>query len=356
MHTIYNQFQLDGIPVSCVQSGNGHINETYLLVTNRPHAYILQKINHHVFPDIPRLMKNLIAVTDHLRRQDPDRNHVLTLVPTVDGAPYLQTPSREYWRLYEYIYDSISQDIPETPDDFRQSGMAFGQFQNQLSDFPADTLAETIPHFHDTPHRYGQFHQALRENRAGRRDAVRAETDWFLSREEQASRLMALYRQGALSLRVTHNDTKMNNVLLHYRTRTPLCIIDLDTVMPGLVANDFGDSIRFGANTAAEDETDLDRVSLSLPMYRAYAQGFLKACGKALTRCERESLPLGAHMMTLECGLRFLTDYLNGDIYFHIRRPSHNLDRARTQIRLAQDMESKMTDMQSIVEALCAAV
>lgn len=350
MHTIYNQFLLDGAPVSCVRYGNGHINETYLLVTNRPHTYILQKLNSRVFPDIPGLMKNLIAVTEHLRRQDENPNHVLTLVPTLDGSAYLHTPDNQDWRLFEFVSDSLSLEFPETPDDFMQSGKAFGTFQNMLSAFPADTLTETIPHFHDTPYRYQTFHKAVGEDRAGRLQTVREEVEWFLAHEAQASALMDWHLRGTLPLRVTHNDTKLNNVLLHYRTRAPLCIIDLDTVMPGLAANDFGDSIRFGANTAAEDETDLDKVSLSMPMYGAYAKGFLESCGNRLSGDERESLPTGAYCMTLECGLRFLTDHLNGDVYFHIRRPGHNLDRARTQIRLVEDMERKRDEMTEIVQ------
>ena len=256
MEHIYRQFALDGLPISCARYGSGHINETYLLVTSRPHLYILQKINSYVFHNAAGLMDNIIAVTGALRRQDSDPRHVLTLVPTLDGRPYLTAGEGETWRLYEFVTDSLCLDKPESVDDLKQSGVAFGMFQNQLADFPARTLTETIPHFHDTPARYEQLKQAMRENRAGRLNEVRAELDFYLAREQEAAALMDLCRAGKLPLRVTHNDTKLNNVMLDRFTRAPLCVIDLDTVMPGLAANDFGDSIRFGASTAAEDEKD----------------------------------------------------------------------------------------------------
>lgn len=349
MQNIYRQFVLDGNPISCEPYGNGHINHTYLLLTDAPHAYILQGLNTTVFQDIPGLMRNLIAVTDHLRRQDSDPRHVLTLVPTVDGKPYLATEDGQYWRLYEFVTDSLCLEQPESTDDLLQSGVAFGRFQNQLADFPAETLTETIPRFHDTPHRYELLRQAVHENRAGRLLEVQYELGFYLMHEHEAATLMEMCRRGELPLRVTHNDTKLNNVMLDQTLRTPLCVIDLDTVMPGLAANDFGDSIRFGASTAAEDERDLSKVSMSLELFEAYTRGFLGECGKRLTRSEVETLPMGAKLMTLECGVRFLTDYLNGDCYFHISRPSHNLDRARTQMKLVQDMEAKWDRMQQIV-------
>ena len=349
MENIYTQFLLEGNPVSLVRYGNGHINDTYLLLTDEPHAYILQRINSRVFSDVPKLMDNIIAVTDHLRRQDDNPRHVLTLVPTKAGDRYLTLETGEYWRLYEFVTDSICLDKPENAHDLMQSGVAFGMFQNQMADFPAQTLVETIPHFHDTPDRYRQLHEAIRENRAGRLTSVSYELAFYLQRESEASALMDMCRLGELPLRVTHNDTKLNNVMLDKRLRTPLCVIDLDTVMPGLVANDFGDSIRFGASTAAEDEKDLSKVSLSLELLEAFASGFLGACGNRLTPAELETLPLGAKLMTLECGVRFLTDYLNGDTYFHIARPEHNLDRTRTQMTLVEDMERKWRDMELII-------
>ncbi len=345
MNAILSRFALCGTPISCARYGNGHINETYLVVTNRPHLYILQKLNGYVFPNLQGVMDNIAAVTAHIRKKtDGD---CLTLVPTTDGKPYLIAENGDYWRLYEFVLNSVCLEKAESIGDFRQSAAAFGEFQNQLSDFPVQSLVEIIPQFHDTPHRYLQLHEAIENDRAGRANGVKAEIQAYLSREKEAAGLMTLQNSGELPLRVTHNDTKLNNVLLRESDHRPLCVIDLDTVMPGLVANDFGDSIRFGASTAAEDEKDLDRVSLSLPLYEAYADAFLSACGDRLTAAERKTLPLGARLMTLECGVRFLADYLNGDVYFHTAYPEHNLVRCRTQLKLAEEMERNWQRMEA---------
>ena len=352
MEHICSQFQYQGTVISCARYGSGHINETYLVVTGSPHLYILQKISSQAFQNVPGLMQNIIAVTAHLFRKTGDPRRALQLVPTRDGQLYYTAPTGESWRSYEFILNSLCLDSPQTSEDLYQSGVAFGEFQNQLADFPADSLHETIPHFHDTPDRFRLFHQAIAQNKADRLDRVQAEVAQYLALEHEAGFLMDRYRAGQLPLRVTHNDTKLNNVMLDAATRTPLCVIDLDTVMPGLAAHDFGDSIRFGASTAAEDEKDLRNVSLDLERLRAYAAGFLKACGKQLTRPERETLVWGARLMTLECGLRFLTDYLNGDVYFRTRYPEQNLDRCRTQITLVHDMARKWADMNAIMADL----
>ena len=293
-------------------------------------------------------MSNVAAGTTHLRRGCDDPRRVLTLVSALDGRFFHRAGDGTYWRVFEFVADGICLEQAQSPEDMRQSGVAFGGFQKQLADFPAQTLRETIPNFHDTPDRYRQLHRAIEEDRAGRLREVRPEVEAYLAREAQADGLMRLHRQGVLPIRVTHNDTKLNNVMLDAATRTALCVIDLDTVMPGLAANDFGDSIRFGASTALEDERDLDKVSLSLPYYEAFTEGFLGACGDSLTQTEVETLPLGAKLMTLECGARFLTDYLNGDVYFRVSREGHNLDRARTQLKLVQDMERKWDEIQRI--------
>lgn len=350
MKQILSQFQWEGAPIRCVRYGNGHINKTYLVETDAPHAYILQKINQKVFPDIQALMGNIIVLTGFLRKQTSDPRRVLTLVPTVNGQMYYFAPDQGYWRVYEFITDSLCLEQPENANDLKQSGVAFGQFQHQLASFPAATLKEVLPRFHDTPDRYRHFQEAVRQDRVRRLTSCRREVDFYLSHESEAGFLINLLNRGDLPLRVTHNDTKLNNVMLDKTTRTPLCVIDLDTVMPGLTAYDFGDSIRFGASTAAEDEKNLDWVEMSLQMYQAYTEGFLSACGSRLTPIEKETLPAGAKLMTLECGCRFLTDYLNGDTYFHITRPDHNLDRARTQMKLVQDMEKKRDGMQRIIE------
>ncbi len=349
MKHIFHQFQLDGNVISCTRYGSGHINETYLVVTSRPHLYILQKLSTQAFKNVPGLMANVIAVTDHLRKVERDPRRALSLIPTVHGDMYL-TDGGDYWRMYDYVLDSICLDKAETADDLYQSGYAFGLFQNQLADFPAETLTETIPHFHDTPDRFRLFHEAIERDAVGRLSSVQEEVARFLAHEAEASTMIDLCRSGEIPLRVTHNDTKLNNVMLDAATRKPLCVIDLDTVMPGLAANDFGDSIRFGASTATEDETDLSKVGLSLDLFRAYASGFLAACGDQLTKKEIETLPWGAKLMTLECGVRFLTDYLGGDTYFHVTRPDHNLDRCRTQITLVEDMERKWDEMNAIIQ------
>ena len=349
MWDVIAHYALDGRPVSCGRFGSGHINETYLLVTNRPHLYILQKVNTRAFPDAVGLMNNIIRVTEHIRKKEKDPRRVLTLVPTLEGQKYVLRENNELWRIYEFVTGSVCLDRAETPDDFRQSGAAFGLFQRQLEDFPADQLTEIIPGFHDTPRRYRALHDAIREDRMDRVKTARPEIDFYLEREAGAGLLQDLLKKKELPLRVTHNDTKLNNVMLDDQTRQPLCVIDLDTVMPGLAATDFGDSIRFGASTAQEDEKDLERVRLSLDLFRAYAEGFLSSCGGSLTPAEIESLPQGARMMTLECGVRFLTDYLAGDTYFHIARPEHNLDRARTQMTLVNEMEKHMQTLHRII-------
>ena len=348
MKDVLEAFSLRGKPVLCEPCGQGHINETYHVRTDEPHDYIVQRLNTQVFPDAEGLMRNVAAVSAHLRRKCDDPRRVVTLVPTTTGGTFYRTESGAYWRVLEFVRDGICLEQAESPEDLRQSGVAFGGFQKQLADFPAETLTEIIPGFHDTPRRYGQLRQAVEEDRAGRLRRVKREAEEYLSREGEADGLTRLHREGSLPTRVTHNDTKLNNVMLDAETKTALCVLDLDTVMPGLAANDFGDAIRFGANTALEDERDLSKVSLSLPYYEAFAEGFLGACGESLTEAELETLPLGAKLMTLECGTRFLADYLNGDVYFHVSRDGHNLDRARTQLKLVQDMERHWDEMRRI--------
>ena len=348
MLNICGKFQTKGAALSCEPYGNGHINVTYLVKTDEE-QYILQRINHHIFQDVPGLMRNVERVTAFLAEKDPDPRHSLHLVPAKDGAAYVEAEG-EFYRMYDFVHDSICLDAPETDEDFYQSAVAFGSFQRQLADFPASELTETIPRFHDTPNRYRALRAAIEKDELGRAASCGAEIEFALAREADAAVTMNLLAAGELPLRVTHNDTKLNNVMLDAKTRRPLCVIDLDTVMPGLAANDFGDSIRFGANTGAEDEKDLKKISLSLARYEAFARGFLEACGKALTPKEIETPPGGAKLMTLECGVRFLTDYLEGDTYFRIHRPEHNLDRTRTQFALVADMEKKWTQMCDIVK------
>ncbi|MDR1692691.1 MAG: aminoglycoside phosphotransferase family protein [Oscillospiraceae bacterium] len=348
------RFQIGGKPVSCKRYGSGHINGTFLLEDSAGAKYILQRINKNVFRDPAALMGNIAAVTEHLRSRTDNPREVLSLVPTEDGKLWLTDAGGETWRVYRFVTGSLSLDKAETPDDFRESGFAFGRFQRLLADFPAHTLTETIVKFHDTPSRFAALRDAIGKDTHHRvRDAGR-EIEFALGREKYAKTLVALQDSGDLPLRVTHNDTKLNNVLFDRDTRKALCVIDLDTVMPGLSVNDFGDSIRFGASTAAEDERDLRKVSFSPTLYRAYAGGFLSACGESLTRCEIDSLPDGAKMMTLECGVRFLTDYLSGDSYFQTHREGQNLDRCRTQFKLVSEMEGSWDTMKKIIKEVLA--
>ncbi len=348
MEQILRQFTLEGRPLSCERYGEGHINLTYLVVTDRPRRYILQRVSRAAFHNIPALMGNIAAVTAFLAAQSSDPRGSLRLVPTVDGALWYCDHEGEYWRVYDFIEDSLCLQAPESPEDFYQSAVAFGSFQRMLHEFPAETLYETIPRFHDTPDRYRKFHAALSADPLGRARDAQPEIDFALEHESEAGFLLELLREGSLPLRVTHNDTKLNNVMLDKVTRRALCVIDLDTVMPGLTAYDFGDSIRFGASTAREDERDLDKVGLDLGLYRRFAEGFIPACG-ALTREEIETLPMGAKLMTLECGVRFLTDYLDGDVYFSVARPGHNLDRTRTQFKLVSETERHWNEIMNIV-------
>ena len=351
-------FAIEGTYKDCISYGNGHINDTYLLTyeqNDQEHAYILQHMNKTIFTDPEALMENIIGVTGFLKEKikaagGNPRRETLDFVPAADGKPYYKDDFGEYWRAYHYIDHVYALDQVKNPEDFYQSALSFGHFQQMLADFPADTLHETIPDFHNTAVRFKTFEKAVTEDICGRAAGVMEEIQFVRQHSDLTCVLGDLQKQGKIPLRVTHNDTKSNNVLIDEATGKGLCVIDLDTVMPGLSVNDFGDSIRFGASTAAEDEKDLSRVSCSMELYEAYVKGFLKGCGGRLTDNEIAALPLGAKVMTYECGMRFLTDYLCGDTYFKIHRSEHNLDRARTQFKLVSDMENKWEEMQTIVK------
>ena len=343
-------FKMCGEPIFCTRYGSGHINDTYLVVDSTARQYILQRINKNIFRNPQAVMENIVAITDHLSKKLNDSRRALSLVSTKENKQWLVDNTGEYWRMYPFISDSICLDKAESLQDFKESGIGFGNFQCLLSDFPADTINETIPDFHNTPVRYSRFKEVLSADPMGRAKDLSGEIDFVLAREEYAATLMSLSDSGELPMRVTHNDTKLNNVLLDRDTRTALCVIDFDTIMPGLVANDFGDSIRFGASTALEDEKDLSKVSLSLPLLEAYTAGFLSECGAGLTQRELLHLRDGVKIITLECGLRFLTDFLEGDVYFRTHREGHNLDRARTQFKLVSEIEKHWNQIQEIIE------
>ena len=344
---ILSRFRLSGTPVYCEPFGCGHINSTFHVKTDTGHQYILQKINHYAFPDVAALSENIEAVTDFLRMKTGDPRAVLTLIRTTDGSGYTEW-NGEYWRVYVFVEDTICLQYPETDEDLYQSAVGFGTFAQLLSDFPAEKLHESIPNFHNTPDRYRLLREAIERDEMHRAAHVQPEIGFALSREAEMGKIQKALSAGELPLRVTHNDTKLNNVLLDAKTRKALCVIDLDTVMPGSALYDFGDAIRYGAATAAEDERDLSKMEMSLERFRVFSHGYIRSC-PGLTDREIEMLPLGAKTITMECGVRFLTDYLNGDKYFAIHREGQNLDRARTQFRLVRDMEAKWDEMRRIV-------
>lgn len=355
---IAEQFDMDGKLEEVVSYGNGHINDTYLVTTTSEMGekrYILQRINTAIFADPDKLMENIIGVTTHLKRKieaaggDVSRE-TLNVVSTKEHKLYYETLEGECYRVYHYIENSSSLDQIERAEDFYAAAEAFGKFQFLLSDYPAETLYSTIPDFHNTAKRYQRFLKVVEADVLGRAAEVRAEIEFVMARADEMGILQNMLDGGEIPLRVTHNDTKLNNILLDQDSRKAICVIDLDTVMPGSALYDFGDAIRFGASTAAEDEMDVSRVEMNLELFECYTKGYLEGCQGKLTQREVELLPLGAKMMTLECGMRFLADYLEGDVYFKIHREGHNLDRCRTQLKLVADMEEKWEEMKEIVE------
>lgn len=351
-------FRFQGRLISEQPYGSGHINDTYLLVFEEPgkgqNQKILQRVNKQIFKKPVELMENVMNVTSYLRKRiiekggDPERE-TLNLVLALDGKPYYIDSEGEYWRAYQFISGASCYDQVKKPEDFYQSAFSFGNFQRMLADYPADTLYETIPGFHDTKARFETFKRAVEADVCKRAEEVREEIDFALAHEDITGVLGEMLEKKELPLRVTHNDTKLNNIMIDDVTGKGICVIDLDTVMPGLSANDFGDSIRFGASTAAEDETDLSKVHCDMELFDLYTKGFVEGCGGSLTAKELEMLPMGAKVITFENGIRFLTDYLEGDHYFKIHREGQNLDRCRTQFKLVEDMEKKWDTMREIV-------
>lgn len=353
-----DRFDLRGKVTSVRDFGDGHINDTFLVETRDAdgvHDYILQRVNKNVFTDGQGLMQNMNAVTNYIRIAlilsggDPVRE-VLTLVPTREGKSYLFDEEGYVWRTTLRISDVFSYSVVVDGDQLFETGRAFGHFMRQLDRFDASELKETIPNFHNTPKRFEAFEKAVEEDKMCRRASVMPEIAFAMQYKEFAKTLVDQLEKGELPLRVTHNDTKINNVLMDKASGRAICVIDLDTVMPGLVAYDFGDSIRSGANPAAEDERDLSKVTMDFELYKSFANGYLEEAGSILTPAERRSLAIGAKMMTLECGVRFLTDYLEGDHYFKIHREGQNLDRARTQFKMVADMEKVWDEMLKVVE------
>ena len=356
---VLDAFDFGAPVVGAIRYGCGHINDTFVVHTQPEDAscrrFILQRMSAAAFKRPDQLMENIMGVTEYLGREIESRGgdrerEALRVIRPRNGEPYYTDSANGAWRVYPFVEDTICYQTAETPALFAASGRAFGRFQRLLQGYPAQTLHETIPHFHDTEDRLAKLKAALTADKLGRAAECRPELDFVLAREADCSVALQALRDGVLPLRVTHNDTKLNNVLMDRDSGEGLCIIDLDTVMPGLSINDFGDSIRFGANHSAEDEKDLSKVNLDVSLFEAYTQAFLEGAGGTLTAAEIDHLPWGAKLMTFECGIRFLTDYLEGDVYFHTTRDGQNLDRCRTQFKLVSDMEAHWDELSEIVK------
>lgn len=355
---IAKQFKFEGDFLEASPCGFGHINDTFAARFRKAngvvHRYILQRINHNVFKNPEGLMQNVERVTTHLWKKiiaaggDPERE-TLNLIPTVDGKTFDRTHDGNYWRAYIFIEGAQTYEVVESLDHVYNVAKAFGKFQRLLSDLPAGQLYETIPDFHHTGKRYEAFVEALERDVKNRAQSVRTEIEFVEKRAADTSVLVDLLEQGELPERVTHNDTKFNNVMIDDKTGEGVCVIDLDTVMPGLSLYDFGDSVRSGANPVAEDERDLSKVSIDLGIFDRFVHGYLDTARDFLTPIEVDYLPFSAKLMTFECGMRFLTDYLDGDVYFKVHREDHNLDRCRTQFKMVRDMEERFDQMVRIV-------
>lgn len=364
INEILQNYPLAGEVSSARAHGSGHINDTFLVTcktANGAVKYTLQRINHHVFPHPDEVMENIVSVTEFLRKKilaqggNPERG-TLSVVLTKDGKNYVQDKNGGYWRVYPYIDHAMTFNLVSWPEDFYKCGYAVGNFMMLLSDYPAATLHETIENFHNTPKRYENLMNAVAKNAAGRADTAAEEIAFAEERRAFTTLIEQAHKDGKIPLRVTHNDTKLNNVLFDRASGDPICLIDLDTIMPGYSVCDFGDSIRVGANTAAEDEKELSLVGIDLELYEMFTKGYLEACGSSLTETEIKLLPVGAKMLTLECGMRFLTDYLDGDVYFKTQYAEHNLVRCRTQFKLVRSMEEHWEEMVAITEKYAAQI
>ena len=335
--------------------GGGHINDTYRLVFTRDgrlRRYILQRVNRRVFRDPVSQMENIERVLRHLKAKAEGARRALRLVPARDGSALWRDPAGETWRATAYIEGTRTLTVARTPAQAYQAARAFGRFQLLLSDLGGSRLRETLPHFHDTPRRVAAFRNALSEDRLGRARRVRREADCVLSHEPAAGVIEELKARGAIPERVVHNDTKIDNVLFDAATGEGLCVVDLDTVMTGVSLHDFGDLVRSAVSPAPEDETDLGKVALRMPVFEALARGYLEGAGAVLNGEERRLLAFSSRLIAFELGMRFLTDYLEGDVYFKIRRPGHNLDRCRSQLRLAELLSLGEVEMDRVVQGL----
>ena len=351
-------FAIEGEFVTGKEIPSGHINTTYKATYRKSDgtedSYILQRINDYVFKDPKAVMRNVEKVTRHinwkvLRRLKDSAGQTLNLYPARGGRNYIDIPGDGIWRCYNYLAGTHTYDVVENTRQAYQAGFAFGSFQDLISDMNPDDIVETIPGFHHTRNRFNRLMEVAELDPQGRLSTCLPELEFIKAREQDVDRLLNLQERGVLPTRITHNDTKINNVMLDEDTDHAVCVIDLDTVMPGSSLYDFGDSIRFGAATAAEDEKDLSKMEMSLDRFRVFTRGYVRAC-PGLTAKELELLPMGAKTMTMECGVRFLTDYLEGDPYFKVSRPNHNLIRCRTQLKLVECIEQELPAMEQYVQ------
>ena len=361
IRAVCERFQLRGEYQSHSILTGGHINNSYqviILRNGKLKDYILQRINTYVFHDPIAMMDNISSVTEYVRakikqKQATAKRNVLHYATTDDGKYYTVMEDGSFWRCCRFIDDSVCFEYTNDLKVVEGAGKAFGEFQVYLSDYPVQDLHIVIPHFHNTVMRFENFRKAIDNDFAGRKASVQDWIDGYMALEEVATRLYRMQRAGILQLRVTHNDTKPSNVLFDKHTLEHLSVIDLDTVMPGLVACDFGDAIRVIGSTGAEDEQDLSKVALDMDKYEAFARGFVGTLCDSMTQAEKDTLALGVVAMTVECGIRFLGDYLDGDKYFRIHYPDQNLARAKAHLVLAQDMLKKLDEMQKVVYKYC---
>lgn len=353
---IIKQFKMPEGDVTHFQSfGEGHIHETYFFVIDSSFEFILQRINNNVFKDVAGLMNNISLVTEFITNKiieeggDPTRE-TLTIIPTLDNKTYYYDKEKdEYYRIYIYISNSVAHQKIENKETFALSGKAFANFALMLNDFDASQLVEVIPNFHNTKARFDHFMQTLKIDRLGLAKNVKDEIDFILKHEKDCSVIVDLIKSGEIPLKVTHNDPKLNNILFNKTDDKPVCVIDLDTIMPGTIIYDFGDAIRSGTNTASESERDLSKVQFNFEYFEAFARSYISTYGKKITNVEKQHLAFGAKLMTLECGIRFLDDYLDGSRYFKIRYPDQNLVRARNQFKLVEEMEKVFDKMNEVI-------
>lgn len=355
---ILMQFSIVGQVTDCQRYGNGHINDTYLVVTDTSKKYIFQRINHIVFQNVDMLMHNqelvISYIGDKLKESGEfDQRLVMNLIYTKDNNGYLYY-KENYYRCYDFIGGGECLEKIRKPSEFELSGIAFGRFQRLLNGFDANNLFEVIPNFHNTQARLYQLQKAIENDYSNKVNSCKDIIDEYLQRGGYASQIVNLMEKGDIPIRVTHNDTKLNNVLIDIESSQPLAVFDLDTVMPGSIIYDFGDSIRFGANTGSEDERDLEKVNFSMDLYKAFTKGFMSQVKNILNQAEIENLAFGAILLTYECGMRFLADHLNGDRYFRINRENQNLDRAKTQLKMVCDMEKQIKEMDLYIRSFYA--